>query len=1030
MPVDKKLSFGAGAVDPSIYGRPDLQKFDSACRILLNMIVHVQGGASNRPGLEFIDVVHDSSEITRPIRFRFNTEQTYILEFSDFVMRVYKDGALVLNSAVTVTAISKADPVELTIGAHSLIVGQHVFVNGGDMVELTTKAYRINSVTATTITLKDIFGNTIDSTAFTTYTTGGTVEAAPIFDTFWPHEDLAKLKFAQNADTLTVTHPGHNSIYNITRTDHDVWAITPVSFTSKTSAPTGFSATPSTANTGVIRNYVVTAIDDDTNEESVASSSDNADHNLAANATRTNDCTWTLVANASKYKVYCDDNASGVFGFIGNVSTNVFEDNFITPDYDITPPETRSPLFVSEDFVVTGATQADPCVLTIMAGARTPAIGDQVEPSGIVGMTELNGNTYFVKAATSTTIDLEDKEGTSLDSTGFGAWSAGGTQIAKVSEQGFAPKCVTYHQQRRCYAGPDNAPSTFDASRIKQFDNFNVSAITQADDAIEFDVVAEDVNEIRDMKSQKDLFLFTSSGVFRIITGNNLAFTLGNIASEEQESWGVSDIRAIKIGQSLLYVQDGERVVRDLQESINTTGFSGDELTLLAGHLFKNRKIVSWAYARDPDSIVWCVMDDGTVNALTYLRKQQIWAWTHHTTDGLFKFVETIPETTREYGVYFVVERTINGSTMKYIERLHNRNLLDIKDSFFVDSGLSLDVPIVVSGATVALPVVLTLASTATLTDGDFIDLSEIVGMNVSSTDKTSALNGNRYKIGNKTSSTVELFNRTPDIDAITNATQANPCEITIGPHTHREGQQVRVSGVVGMTELNGSTYQVKAVTATGVTLKSIAGVDLDTTAFTAYVSGGVATIDDDIDGTAFTAYENGGEARLVVTTLSGLDHLEGESVSILADGGTSANPNNPGLDTNTVLNGSVTLSNAASRVHIGLPYTSDLETIGVDLTSIRGLGDSLGRIKSTHNVNIRVQDSAGIQFGPNEDELEPYKPKAVLANEAQTFLNGVITKNFLPEWDADATVFVRQIDPLPMTILNILPEVVVVENS
>ncbi len=939
--VNKQLSFTAGEVSPALYGRADLQKFDSACRTLLNMIVHVEGGASNRPGLEFIGAVHDSSETTRLIRFRFNTEQTYILEFSDFIFRVIKDQAYVMNDAVSITAVTKADPVEVTIGAHSLIVGQEVFVSDvGGMVELTDGFYRINSVTATTITLEDIFGTNIDSSAFTAYTSGGTVEAIPIFDTFWPQADLARLKFTQSADVLTVVHPDHNSIYDITRTDHDVWTVTAVDFTSGVGIPAGFSATPNPGSGTPIRDYVVTAIDDDTKEESLPSTSNNATNDLSVTGNK-NDCTWTLVTGASKYNVYCDDNASGIFGFIGQASTNNFEDNFITPDYNKTPPETRSPVFVSEGFVITGATQADPCVLTITAGARTPAVGDQVDISEVVGMTELNGNTYFVKAATSTTIDLEDKEGTSLDSTGFTGYGSAG--VALVSEQDNSPRCVTYHQQRRIFAGPDNKPSTFFTSRIGLFSNMNVSAITQDDDAITFNVVADDVNEIRDMKSQKDLFLFTSSGVWRIVTGESLVFSADNISAEEQESWGVSNVQALKIGQSFLYVQDGERVVRDLQDTLEANGFSGDELTILAKHMFKERQIVEWAYARDPDSIIWCVMDDGTVNALTYLRKHQIWAWTHHTTDGLFKSVEAIPEATSEYGVYFAIERTIEGttgsvSTMQYVERLHNRNLFDIKDSFFVDSGLSLDVPITITGATVASPVVLTLVTT-TLTNGDFIDIAEVVGM--------TELNGMRYKVANKTGSTVEL-------------------------------------------------------------------TDSD---------------DNNIDGTAFTAYISDGEARLAVTTVSGLGHLEGEDVSVLADGGTDANPLDPDLTAKTVSSGSITIANAASRIHVGLPYTSDLETIGVDLTSISGLGGALARIKSNPIVKIRVQDTAGLRMGPNEDELEPYKPQGVQANEAQGFLNDVLEKSFLPVWNHDGTVFIRQIDPLPMSILNIMPEVLVIEN-
>ena len=937
MPVDKQLSFAGGEVSPALYGRADLAKYDSACRVAKNVIIHVEGGASNRAGLEFIGAVHDSSETTRLVKFRFNTEQTYILEFSDLAFRVIKDGAYVMNSAVSITAATRADPCVVTIGSHTLVVGQEVFISSvAGMTELNNKFFRISAVTANTISLKNIFGTTIDSSAYTTYVSGGTVEAIPIFTTVFPQASLSRLKFTQNADTLTVTHPDYD-MYDITRSAHDVWTVAVLSFASSVSAPTGLTATPSSGNTGVVRDYVVTALDEDTDEESIGSSSDDADHDLAEDATRTNDLTWTDPGSVT-WKVYCDDNASGVFGFIGNASTNTFEDNYIVPDYGITPPENKTPFTGSDN----------------------------------------------------------------------------------------KPRCLTYHQQRRIYASTENKPSTFFASRIGYFNNMNVSAITQADDAITFNVVADDVNEIRDMKSQKDLFLFTSSGVWRVATGESLVFSVDNISAEEQESWGVSNIRALKIGKSFIYVQDGGRAVRDLQDTIEDNGFSGDDLTLLAKHLFEEATIVEWAYARDPDSILWCVMDDGTVNALTYLRKHQIWAWSHHTTDGLFKSVETITETTSEYGVYFVVERTIEGttgstSTMRYVERLKNRDVLDIKDSFFVDSGLSLDNPVTVSGATAAKPVVVT-APAHGFTDADFVDFAEVGGM--------TELNDNRYKIGNKATNTFELYNRTGTTYTITAASEADPCEITIGAHSHTEGQQVEISGVVGMTELNGNTYQVNTATTTTVTLKSIAGVTLDSSSFTTYVSGGTAIIDTDLDGDEFTAYTTGGEVRKAVTTVSGLDHLEGESVSVLADGGTAHNPLDSDLTTKTVSGGSVTLADAASRIHIGLPYTSDLEPIGVDLTGVNNAyAYSLARKKTIPILKIRVKKTAGLRIGPNSSELEPYKPVGVHANKGQALINGVIEKNLLPIHNHDGTIFIRQVDPLPMTILSILPEVNVVEN-
>lgn len=844
MPVDTQFSFAAGEVSPSIYGRADLRKFDSAAKTLLNFIVHREGGASNRAGLEFTGAVHDSARKTRLIPFKFNTLQTYILEFSHLTMRVIKDGACVMDPAVSITDITQADPAEVTIGAHSYVAGQEVFISDvGGMTELNGRFFRIKAATATTVTLEDIFGNNIDSTNFSAYTSGGKAEVVPVFTTVYDENDLELLKYTQKADTLTITHPDYADMYDITRTDHHVWNITAVSFTPGIAAPVNFTATPSTANTGLIRNYVVTAVDADTGEESIASNSDNADHDISTGVGRTNDLAWDAVANASTYNLYCDDNASGIFGFIGRAGTNAFEDNYIDPDYTRTPPETATPF----------------------SGA---------------------GNT---------------------------------------------PRAVTYHQQRRIYAGTNNKPSTWFASRIGIFTNMNKSAVTQDDDAITFNIVADDVHEIRDMKSAKDLFVFTSSGIWRVETGERLAFSADNITAKEQQAWGVSNVNVIKIGESMLYVQDGERAVRDLQDTIETNGFSGDDLTILAKHLFKTAKIKHWAYARDPDSIIWCVMDDGTAVAITYLRKHQLFAWHRHTTDGEFESVAAVPETTEEYGVYFVIKRTVNGQTMRYVERMKSRNITDIKDSFFVDSGLTLDNPVTITGAAQADPVVVT-ADAHGLSSGDLVDIVEVKGM--------TELNDNRYKAANVTANTIEL---------------TDPKD------------------------------------------------------------------DSNIDGTAFNAYESGGRLRKAVTVISNLYHLEGKTVSVLADGGTEPQK--------TVADGRISIDDPASRIHAGLGYQSDLETIGVDLTALNNYGDSMARRKSIPIVKIRVKDSVGLWIGPDKDNIEEYKPPAAEAGKAQDFINGVIEKNIAPAWEHDGTLFIRQKDPLPLSVLNVMPEVTVVDN-
>ncbi len=92
MPKLTLPSFAAGELSDTLTGRVDLAKYAVGAKTLKNMIVHKHGGVSNRAGTEFVCDAHNP---VRMIPFEFNTEQSYILEFTSEVMRVIKDGALV-----------------------------------------------------------------------------------------------------------------------------------------------------------------------------------------------------------------------------------------------------------------------------------------------------------------------------------------------------------------------------------------------------------------------------------------------------------------------------------------------------------------------------------------------------------------------------------------------------------------------------------------------------------------------------------------------------------------------------------------------------------------------------------------------------------------------------------------------------------------------------------------------------------------------------------------------------------------------
>ena len=184
----------------------------------------------------------------------------------------------------------------------------------------------------------------------------------------------------------------------------------------------------------------------------------------------------------------------------------------------------------------------------------------------------------------------------------------------------------------------------------------------------------------------------------------------------------------------------------------------------------------------------------------------------------------------------------------------------------------------------------------------------------------------------------------------------------------------------------------------------------------TATTNATVATVKLDVDlpaslrNTAITTYE---VARNVI---SGLNYLEGKTVSILADG--AVHPQK------TISSGSITLDRASSVVHIGLEYESDLQTMPMSLQA-EAFGQ--GRVKNVNHVWLRVLESSGIFAGPSADKLveakqrtdEPYgSPPRLKTEDIKIMLT--------PTWQDNGQIFVRQTDPLPLTVVGMTIEVAI----
>jgi len=232
---------------------------------------------------------------------------------------------------------------------------------------------------------------------------------------------------------------------------------------------------------------------------------------------------------------------------------------------------------------------------------------------------------------------------------------------------------------------------TIYGSRVGDFENMHLSKPIQDDDAYEHTLDAQ--SAIRWMVPFTNLLIGTASAEFTLNGGSSDApITPSAALVRPQSFWGSAAIQPIIIGSSILYVQNQASNVRELTYSLERDGYAGENLSVLATHIFEKKKIVKWAYQREPDSVIWCVFDDGTLACMTYLKEHQIWGWHRITTGGVayYRDVCVVPGE-REDIVYVHVARYINGATLWTVERLEPSWAanMEIENAFFVDCGLT-----------------------------------------------------------------------------------------------------------------------------------------------------------------------------------------------------------------------------------------------------------------------------------------------------------------------------------------------------
>lgn len=491
------------------------------------------------------------------------------------------------------------------------------------------------------------------------------------------------------------------------------------------------------------------------------------------------------------------------------------------------------------------------------------------------------------------------------------------------------PGAVSYFEQRRAFAGTINEPQKLWMTRSGTESDMSYALPIKDNDRIAFRVAAREANTIRHIVPLTQLVLLTSSAEWRVTSVNSDAITPTTISVRPQSYVGANNVQPSIINNSLVYCAARGGHVRELGYSWQANGFTTGDLSLRAAHLFDNYNIVDMCYSKAPRPLLWFVSDSGNLLGLTYVPEQQIGAWHWHDTDGVFESCTTVAEGNEDV-LYVVVRRTVNGSSVRYVERMQTRQISTIQNCFFVDSGATFN------GTN-------TSAVTMTLTGGTTWSPSEVLTIT--------------------SSSAKFIYPGTSDV---------NDAIVLTAP----DGTQVRC--------------RILATSST-----TVASVKVDKVVPVALR--GVAT-------TAWSFARN---------SVSGITWLEGKTVSILVDG--AVHPQR------VVTGGTINLEHAGTIITFGLQYDSDLQTLPLAI-NIDAFGQ--GRVKNINKAWLRVYKSSGIFIGPNEDNLveakqrttEPYgSPPALKDEEIQVVLT--------PAWAQSGQVYVRQQDPLPLTIVGLTLE-------
>ncbi len=485
----------------------------------------------------------------------------------------------------------------------------------------------------------------------------------------YPIADVWSLKFEQSADVLFVTHPKYQE-RRITRLGHANWTISTTDFKSSPLMQENSTGTTITLSNASASQWLAK---DSTVNVTASTGIFNAGHVGSIWGIRYRAFTQSSFYSLARGAAFDSD----WFRVIGNWTVTV-----LAGEGDIN----NSPLIIWKSIdggttwfkiktipasitngssVEAAGSESDECLIKITKTAADDGGTVTVDIAGQYSWACFKIATY--SSPTSVTAVMQHTF--SGGSIAYKTWA----EAAWSDYRGW-PRAATFFQNRWLHGGTEYGPNSYWASLVDDYSNNTVSIDQVEDEAISDRLPSREVNAIEWLVPTQDLLVLTGDSEWTISPSSTTGvFSYKQKIVHQRTANGCSgNVKPAVIGDTVVFLKKNANKVQGLSYS-DSNGYVSTELSVLADHLFSGYTIVDWAYQQCPNSILWCVRSDGALLSFTYMREQDVWAWSHHYTDGQFESVAVIPGDVQD-DVYLQVKRLINGSYVRYVEMMAARD--------------------------------------------------------------------------------------------------------------------------------------------------------------------------------------------------------------------------------------------------------------------------------------------------------------------------------------------------------------------